>query len=108
VHKNGVLRVQTDIRAGTRTDKTQHFADKVAKVEAILAADVSTKSEGAAGGSHIDTEGNEGYLAGDTKVGAVAVAADTDKGKEGESAKQVGTQVGPGKIKGTWASLLKQ
>ena len=39
VHKNGVVRVQTDIRAGTRTDKKQSFADKVAKVEEILAAD---------------------------------------------------------------------
>ncbi|EKD21143.1 putative cell wall biogenesis protein Ecm15 [Drepanopeziza brunnea f. sp. 'multigermtubi' MB_m1] len=39
VHQNGVLRVQTDIRAGTRTDKAQHFTEKVSKVEAILAAD---------------------------------------------------------------------
>lgn len=62
VHQNGVLRVQTDIRAGTRclsilspdfhlqictnlttrrrTDKKQHFSEKVSKVESILAADV--------------------------------------------------------------------
>lgn len=70
VHQNGVLRVQTDIRAGTRyifppphhisfplmiwvegwglrihkltsrrTDKKQHFAEKVSKVESILAGD---------------------------------------------------------------------
>ncbi|RDW59848.1 hypothetical protein BP5796_10243 [Coleophoma crateriformis] len=39
VHQNGVLRVQTDIRAGTRTDKKQHFSEKVSKVESILAAD---------------------------------------------------------------------
>ncbi|QSZ30064.1 hypothetical protein DSL72_004582 [Monilinia vaccinii-corymbosi] len=39
VHQNGVLRVQTDIRAGTRTDKDQHFQDKVSKVESILAGD---------------------------------------------------------------------
>lgn len=39
VHQNGVLRVQTDIRVGTRTDKTQHFSEKVSKVESILAAD---------------------------------------------------------------------
>lgn len=39
VHQNGVLRVQTDIRAGTRTDKKQHFHEKVSKVESILAAD---------------------------------------------------------------------
>ncbi|ESZ91140.1 UPF0045 protein ECM15-like protein [Sclerotinia borealis F-4128] len=39
VHENGVLRVQTDIRAGTRTDKNQPFAEKVKKVESILAGD---------------------------------------------------------------------
>jgi uncharacterized protein YqgV (UPF0045/DUF77 family) len=55
VHQNGVLRVQTDIRAGTRwvrlvlllrartnktrTDKKQHFEEKVTKVQSILAAD---------------------------------------------------------------------
>ncbi|TGO35856.1 hypothetical protein BHYA_0144g00250 [Botrytis hyacinthi] len=39
VHQNGVLRVQTDIRAGTRTDKEQHFAEKVAKVESLLAGE---------------------------------------------------------------------
>lgn len=112
MHKNGVLRVQTDIRAGTRTDKKQHFAEKVSKVEAILAADVSTKSEGAAGGSHIDAEGNEGYIAGDSKVGEPAVVVSTAKEPEGEredvGASPVGTQVGPGKVKGTWASLLKK
>lgn len=110
MHKNGVLRVQTDIRAGTRTDKKQHFAEKVSKVEAILAADVSTKSEGAAGGSHIDAEGNEDYIAGDSKVGEPAVVVSTTKEPEGEDegASPVGTQIGPGKVKGTWASLLKK
>lgn len=39
VHQNGVLRVQTDIRAGTRTDKEQHFAEKVSKVESLLAGE---------------------------------------------------------------------
>ncbi|TGO84800.1 hypothetical protein BPOR_0464g00050 [Botrytis porri] len=39
VHQNGVLRVQTNIRAGTRTDKEQHFAEKVAKVESLLAGE---------------------------------------------------------------------
>ncbi|KFY43224.1 hypothetical protein V495_04082 [Pseudogymnoascus sp. VKM F-4514 (FW-929)] len=110
VHKNGVLRVQTDIRAGTRTDKKQHFAEKVSKVESILAADVSTKAEGASGGSHIDAEGNEGYIAGDAKVGAPAASSGTAKAAEGEGEGDSpgGTQVGPGKVKGTWASLLKK
>ena len=39
VHANGVVRVHTDIRIGTRTDKQQGFADKVAAVEKLLAAD---------------------------------------------------------------------
>ncbi|EHL02354.1 putative UPF0045 protein ECM15 [Glarea lozoyensis 74030] len=39
VHQNGVLRVQTDIRVGSRTDKKQHFSEKVSKVESILAGD---------------------------------------------------------------------
>lgn len=39
VHKNGIARVQTDIRAGSRTDKIQHFSEKVSKVESILAND---------------------------------------------------------------------
>ncbi|CAD6444906.1 39f59672-1e8d-42d3-8cb3-b1dffb363836 [Sclerotinia trifoliorum] len=39
VHQNGVVRVQTDIRAGTRTDKKQTFEEKVSKVETLLAGD---------------------------------------------------------------------
>ncbi|KAG9231741.1 cell wall biogenesis protein-like protein Ecm15 [Amylocarpus encephaloides] len=39
VHQNGVLRIQSDIRVGTRTDKKQHFSEKVSKVESILASD---------------------------------------------------------------------
>ncbi|APA15058.1 hypothetical protein sscle_14g098280 [Sclerotinia sclerotiorum 1980 UF-70] len=39
VHQNGVVRVQTDIRAGTRTDKEQTFEEKVSKVETLLAGD---------------------------------------------------------------------
>lgn len=103
MHVNGVLRVQTDIRAGTRTDKTQHFQDKVTKVESILAADVSSKAEGASGGSTvgtIDAEGNQGHVAGDAKVRDEV----EEVGKGGAS----GTQVGPGKVQGSWASLLKQ
>jgi uncharacterized protein YqgV (UPF0045/DUF77 family) len=36
VHRNGVVRIQTDVRIGTRTDKEEHFAEKVSKVESIL------------------------------------------------------------------------
>jgi len=44
VHKNGIARVQTDIRAGSRTDKIQHFSEKVAKVESLLANDSNPNS----------------------------------------------------------------
>jgi uncharacterized protein (TIGR00106 family) len=39
LHERGVLRIQSDIRVGTRTDKKQHFEDKVKKVESLLAED---------------------------------------------------------------------
>ena len=37
VHQRGVVRVQTSMRAGSRTDKTQSAADKVKSVERRLA-----------------------------------------------------------------------
>lgn len=36
VHKMGILRVQSDIRVGTRTDKSQTMEDKVNVVETKL------------------------------------------------------------------------
>ncbi|KAK3676985.1 UPF0045 protein M15 [Recurvomyces mirabilis] len=39
VHANGVVRIQSDIRIGTRTDKKQGFEDKVKAVEDLLAQD---------------------------------------------------------------------
>ncbi|PSN72160.1 cell wall biogenesis protein-like protein Ecm15 [Corynespora cassiicola Philippines] len=39
LHQNGVVRIQSDIRIGTRTDKKQGFKDKVEAVERILGAD---------------------------------------------------------------------
>ncbi|KAJ9645702.1 UPF0045 protein M15 [Coniosporium apollinis] len=39
LHANGVVRIQSDIRVGTRVDKKQSFTDKVAAVEAILGRD---------------------------------------------------------------------
>jgi len=41
LHEQGVLRIQTDIRVGTRIDKKQHYSDKVTAVEKLLAADDS-------------------------------------------------------------------
>nr|POF07116.1 hypothetical protein CFP56_31740 [Quercus suber] len=38
LHGNGVVRIQSDIRVGSRTDKVQSFADKVSAVEKLLAA----------------------------------------------------------------------
>lgn len=37
LHRNGVMRIETDVRIGTRTEKEEHFAEKVSKVESILA-----------------------------------------------------------------------
>ncbi|KAI9780790.1 MAG: hypothetical protein M1816_002662 [Peltula sp. TS41687] len=37
LHGKGILRVQTDIRVGSRTDKQQTFREKVMAVEKILA-----------------------------------------------------------------------
>lgn len=39
LHKQGIVRVQTDIRIGSRTDKKQTMEDKVAAVEKLLAKD---------------------------------------------------------------------
>ncbi|KAK7511865.1 YkoF-like protein [Phyllosticta citriasiana] len=39
LHQNGVVRIQSDVRIGTRTDKKQSFDDKVAKVQALLEQD---------------------------------------------------------------------
>jgi len=39
LHANGVVRIQSDIRVGSRTDKKQGFEDKVRAVEKLLADD---------------------------------------------------------------------
>jgi uncharacterized protein (TIGR00106 family) len=39
LHQNGVVRIQSDIRIGTRTDKKQGFKDKVEAVEKLLKDD---------------------------------------------------------------------
>lgn len=39
LHENGCVRIQSDIRVGTRTDKSASAADKVEKVKSILAED---------------------------------------------------------------------
>ncbi|PGH04141.1 hypothetical protein GX51_03648 [Blastomyces parvus] len=36
LHKQGIVRIQTDIRVGSRTDKVQSMEDKVAVVEKLL------------------------------------------------------------------------
>jgi len=43
LHANGVVRIQSDIRVGSRTDKKQGMADKVAAVEKLLAEDDEAK-----------------------------------------------------------------
>ena len=39
LHANGVSRIQSDIRVGSRIDKQQGFEDKVKAVEKLLEAD---------------------------------------------------------------------
>ncbi|PWY87752.1 putative cell wall biogenesis protein Ecm15 [Aspergillus heteromorphus CBS 117.55] len=39
LHQQGVVRIQSDIRVGSRTDKEQSFEDKVNKVRELLAKD---------------------------------------------------------------------
>ncbi|MCJ1223532.1 hypothetical protein MMC12_000174 [Toensbergia leucococca] len=39
LHEKGVVRIQTDIRVGSRTDKKQSFEDKVTAVNDLLAKD---------------------------------------------------------------------
>lgn len=39
LHARGVVRIQSDIRVGSRTDKKQGFEDKVAAVEKLLKDD---------------------------------------------------------------------
>ncbi|KAL0931902.1 uncharacterized protein CTRU02_212855 [Colletotrichum truncatum] len=39
VHQSGVVRIQSSMRVGSRTDKKQSAADKVKRVEGILAQD---------------------------------------------------------------------
>ena len=39
LHANGVVRIQSDIRVGSRTDKQQGFEDKVKAVQKLLEAD---------------------------------------------------------------------
>ncbi|KAF2803281.1 cell wall biogenesis protein-like protein Ecm15 [Mytilinidion resinicola] len=45
LHANGVVRIQSDIRIGTRIDKKQTFDDKVAAVRKILESDEKTVGE---------------------------------------------------------------
>jgi uncharacterized protein (TIGR00106 family) len=39
LHANGHVRIHSDIRVGSRTDKKQGFKDKVDAVEKLLSAD---------------------------------------------------------------------
>ncbi|KAM5351458.1 hypothetical protein ACJ41O_004181 [Fusarium nematophilum] len=43
VHRRGVVRVQSSMRVGSRTDKKQTAEDKVKRVEGILARDEESK-----------------------------------------------------------------
>lgn len=48
LHANGVVRIQSDIRVGSRTDKKQTAEDKVRAVEKLLAEDEKGEKDGEA------------------------------------------------------------
>lgn len=123
LHRNGVVRIQSDIRAGTRTDKVQTFQEKVAKVESILSGDSSSidakpgmsgKLSAKAQGVPIDAEGNQGQLAeqrGWKDKITEAVGLEQQKtDREVKVADVVTTPevVGPGKVDGSWKGMLKE
>lgn len=45
LHEKGIVRIQSDIRAGSRTDKSQTAEDKVNAVERLLRADAEDGGE---------------------------------------------------------------
>ena len=48
LHDKGIVRIQSDIRIGTRTDKTSSMEDKVAAVDKILREDADHETGEAA------------------------------------------------------------
>ncbi|KAF7618783.1 hypothetical protein AFLA_000431 [Aspergillus flavus NRRL3357] len=46
LHQQGIVRIQTDVRVGSRTDKEQSFEDKVNKVRQLLGKDAIVGGEG--------------------------------------------------------------
>jgi len=48
LHARGIVRIQSDIRVGTRIDKAQGFEEKVAKVERLLREDAEHETGEAA------------------------------------------------------------
>jgi hypothetical protein len=64
LHANGVVRIQSDIRVGSRTDKRQTAKDKVKAVEKLLAADDNNGAEE----EEIEVENRVNPVTGITKV----------------------------------------
>ena len=56
LHANGVVRIQSDIRVGSRTDKKQSPADKVAKVQQLLAQDEEDEKKAKTAGKKEEEE----------------------------------------------------
>lgn len=56
LHARGVVRIQSDIRVGSRTDKKQGFEDKVKAVERLLAEDDGSKKNDGNGDVEEDDE----------------------------------------------------
>ena len=56
LHEKGIVRIQTDIRVGSRTDKVQTMQDKVSAVERLLAADHQYGVAAQGGGEELGAE----------------------------------------------------
>ncbi|TVY80550.1 UPF0045 protein ECM15, partial [Lachnellula suecica] len=111
VHQNGVVRIQSDIRVGTRTDKKQHFSEKVTKVESILAADGKIENkvveeevpEKEVGEEVADKEAEKPVPVSDEQPTKVAEVASPPQESAAIQQKQPQT---PG-AKATWANIAK-
>lgn len=112
VHQNGVVRIQSDIRVGTRyspcyptcnstsdpinrTDKKQHFSEKVTKVESILAADGKVEKK---------------IVEAKPAAAAEQPKKEVEEAVEPKESKPVEAKqpLSPGTNKGTWASMFKK
>ena len=105
LHANGVVRIQSDIRVGSRTDKKQSPADKVAKVEALLAADGKDEGEGKKGGQMTKKDGR--YVMEEEGKHYVTMFVVCERVDEGEEARVMEVDKCEGWEWSTWEELVR-